>query len=305
MIVSVIIPAYNAETTLARALGSVQAQDFRFHEVIVVDDGSTDETAAVAERSVLDGLRLVRHAGNRGSSAALNTGIAAASGDWIAFLDADDEWLPGKMSAQLRALEQQPDAALCATGFETVDASGAVMYRYGLEPFPEAPAVFWKRLLRDSAVAKPSVLARRDALVDAGPFDESLTLGEDQDMWLRIAARHPVAYVHEVLLRVHTGAPSLTRGDPLRERDQLLPMIERHLLALWGRLDEPEARAIRAERWARTGQNLASAEADWTVWAAGARLLANAARAGHKPTETLAVILATSPAARWLKRHML
>lgn len=304
MIVSVVIPAYNADATLARALASVRAQGYAFHESIVVDDGSSDETARVAEGFGLEGLRLVRHAGNRGSSAALNTGIAAASGDWIAFLDADDEWLPGKMAAQQRILEQQPGSALCATGFETVDAAGKAVFCYGLEPFPEAPDAFWKRLLRDSAIAKPSVLARRSALIEAGPFDESLTLGEDQDMWLRIAAHHPVAYVHEVLLRVHAGAPSLTRGNPLRERDQLLPMMERHLLALWGRLDEQEARGIRAERWARTGQNLAGAEGDWTVWAAGARLLVNAALAGHRPAETLSTILATSPAARWLKQQV-
>lgn len=304
MSISVVIPAYNAAATLARALASVSAQDFAFHEVIVVDDGSSDETATVAEEASVAGLSVIRHAGNRGSSAALNTGIAAATGDWIAFLDADDEWLPGKLTAQQRALARLPDAALCATGFETVDAQGRVVFRYGLVPFPEAPDDFWKRLLRDSAIAKPSVLVRRDALITTGPFDESLTLGEDQDMWLRLAARYPVAYVHEVLLRVHVGAPSLTRGNPMRERDHLLPMLERHLLALWGRLDDREAHAIRAERWARTGRNLASAEADWTVWAAGARLLANAAMAGHRPAETLTAIAKTSPPVRWLKRHL-
>lgn len=303
MSISVLIPAYDAAATLARALDSIAAQDAPVLEIIVVDDGSADATAAVASGHGAPGLRLIRHERNKGSSAALNSGIAAALGDWIAFLDADDEWLPGKLTAQHAALRALPSADICATAFETVDAEGRLLFRYGEEVFPEPPALFWKRLLRESAIAKPSVLARRSALEAAGPFDTALPVGEDQDMWLRLAARAPVAYVHGLYTRVHAGAGSLTRiAAPYRERDLLLPMIERHLEQLWGRLDEAEARAIRAERRARAGRNLCdSCRGDWAQWRAGVSLLLQAARDGHAPLESFAKASNTAPLVQCVK----
>ena len=166
--VSVLIPAYNAAATLARALDSVAAQTVSAAETIVVDDGSSDATVAVAEAHSLR-PRVIRHAANRGSSAALATALAAAAHDTVAFLDADDEWLCAKLAAQLAVLA--PATALVATGFAHVRADGTTAWTYGNEPAARAGADFWKALLEHSMIAKPTVLTRRSRIEAVGGFD--------------------------------------------------------------------------------------------------------------------------------------
>ncbi|MDH3694039.1 MAG: glycosyltransferase family 2 protein, partial [Gammaproteobacteria bacterium] len=109
--ISVIIPAFNRAHTLVRALDSVLAQTHRVKEIIIVDDGSSDDTLKLLEHGYPQVTVLSQ--GNRGVSAARNVGIKAATTDWIALLDSDDEWLSGKLEAQVRALQAQPDKRLC------------------------------------------------------------------------------------------------------------------------------------------------------------------------------------------------
>lgn len=291
--ISVLIPVYNAAATLPRALQSVVAQSAAFHQVILVDDGCSDRSAELIAGCDLPGVVRLRHSTNLGSSAALNSGLAAATGEWVAFLDADDEWLPGKTQAQLRAIARRPDAVISATGFDTCDASGRLLFSYGEDVFAGMEGEAWRLLLRDSAICKPTVLARRAALLAAGPFNTALSLAEDQDMWLRLTAGGPLAYVPAPLVRVHAAGTSLTRADPLRELRQLLPMIEGHMNALAPRMTDAERGAARAERLARTGANLCDAG----LWRHGAPLLLRAALAGHRPSASLYRLLRTLPRA--------
>jgi glycosyltransferase involved in cell wall biosynthesis len=211
--VSVVIPAHNAQSFLAECLAGVSSQvgDFEL-ETILVDDGSTDDTARLAGQH--PEVRCLSQP-NRGPGAARNTGIAAAHGDFIAFLDADDLWPPGKLAMQLQILEQHEDAALVVgdcrqfdvhapwprTEFEANGLGTAAWGTGGLVPDAYA------RLLADNFVTTGSVVLRRAVLADVGGFDEDLRLVEDLELWLRIARRYPIAWCSEVcLLRRRHGA---------------------------------------------------------------------------------------------------
>lgn len=253
--VSVLIPAYNAAPTLARALDSVAAQTLRPAEVIVVDDGSADGTAAVAAAHPL-GVRLLAHEANRGSPAALRTALAAAGHDLVAFLDADDEWLPGKLAAQMAALAETPDAAMIATGFANIAPDGRQRWTYGAEPAAREGAEFWKALLEHSMVAKPSVLTRVSLIERAGGPDPALAVAEDQDLWIRLALLGPVRYLPQVLLRVHDAPASLMKRQRAADLTHVLPLVERYLARLADRLTSDEARRIRRRRYAAAAANL-------------------------------------------------
>lgn len=215
--VSVVIPAYNAAAHLGECLDSVQAQEGKFTlEVIVVDDGSCDATAAVARRQ--GGVRLVSQP-NSGPSAARNAGIAVAQGEFIAFLDADDLWPPGKLPSQLEALHRHPEAALVfgdcrqfgdsgpwpQTLFEASGLGTATWGTNGIVPGAYA------RLLVDNFITTGSVVARRSVLVDERGFAEDLRLVEDLDLWLRIARHHPMAWCSSVCLLRRRHAANISQ----------------------------------------------------------------------------------------------
>ncbi len=193
--VSVVIPAYNREALLRRAVESARAQTRPPVEVIVVDDGSADGTAALAESL---GARVIRHGSNRGAAAARNTGIAAARGDLIAFLDSDDAWLPRKLAVQV--------PALLASGRE-VSCHGVRMHLldHGIvrdQPL-EGSADWFVRLALDCNLSPGTTqLATRRALGRVGPLDEALPRYEDWDWLLRFAA---------------AGGEVLALPDPLAE----------------------------------------------------------------------------------------
>lgn len=250
---TVLLPAYNAAPTLARALDSVVAQRLDGIDIVVVDDGSSDATAAIAQAHPAH-ARVIRHAQNRGSSAALATALANARYDRVAFLDADDEWLPGKLDAQLAALASE--TALVATGFTFLDAQGRTLWSYGEEPAAREGRDFWKALLEHSMIAKPSVLTRASAIASAGGFDPRLSVAEDQDLWIRLALGGPVRYLPAPLLRVHATRGSLTARQTSPDRDYVLPMVERYLNMLGPRLTRAETRHIRARRYSNAARNL-------------------------------------------------
>lgn len=211
--VSVIIPVHNAERYLADCLASVHAQACGYAiEVIVVDDGSVDASAAIARSS--PGVVCLSQP-QRGPGAARNAGIAAAQGEYIAFLDADDLWPPGKLDLQLRALQRLPAAALVCGDCRQFDANGAwprtefEAGRLGAAAWGTDQCVpdAYARLLAENFITTGSVVARRTALQDVGGFAEDLRLVEDLELWLRIARRHPIAWCGEIcLLRRRHGA---------------------------------------------------------------------------------------------------
>lgn len=199
MRISVIVPVYNGARFLAAALESVGAQDYRPDEVIVVDDGSTDDTIAVANR--YGGVRYLRQP-NQGAGAARNAGAAAATGELLAFLDADDRWLPEKLAYQVRYLEQHPEMDAVVTHQRLAIAPG--VERPGWVP-PE-----W--LERPQVGLVPSALMiRRAAFETVGGFDTRYRTGEDTEWFARAKdAGVAVAILPEVLIERYVHPESLT-----------------------------------------------------------------------------------------------
>jgi glycosyltransferase involved in cell wall biosynthesis len=199
----VVIPVFNGAGCVAEAVASVLAQDHRPLQVIVVDDGSTDGTAAVVAALGAPEVELVRQP-NRGHGAAKNAGLARAGGAYVAFLDADDVWLPRKLTAQLDHLEAHPDLGFTVCGMRTAVTAEAAA---GLSPRQlerlTAPAPAW---------LPSGLVARRSVFDVVGGFDETLRHGNDTDWFARArAAGVASAVVDEVLLerRVHGTNESL------------------------------------------------------------------------------------------------
>jgi glycosyltransferase involved in cell wall biosynthesis len=203
--VSVVIPCFNAAAFLAEALRSVLQQNMEGLEVIVVDDGSIDDSVAIARSFSF--VRVIEQA-NLGPAAARNRGVAQAGGRFVAFLDADDVWLPGKLASQLALLEQAPDAGVVYGDF--------YFWREDIRTSCTHPSEFdaavrsgwlYPEILLDSLVCIITAVVRREVFDEIGGFDEQLRTGEDYDFWVRAALRyrclkvaHPVA-----LYRLHEG----------------------------------------------------------------------------------------------------
>lgn len=212
--VSVIIPAFNAEQFLPRTIESVLGQSLPLHEVIVVDDGSADQTAKLA-RSFGSRVTCVSKQ-NGGPASARNYGIKAATGEWIAFVDADDQWLPNKLELQI-ALARKTGADVVSCDALLLDSRNAstswmrhVKLRPRLDPFLGEMIVPhpFEMLLEIGCFLLPSmVMVKRACLMDAGLFDERFQAGEDFDLWLRLAMKYKIA-IHPAPLitrQIHKG----------------------------------------------------------------------------------------------------
>jgi len=206
--VSVIIPTYNRAALVAEAVPSVLAQTWRDFEVLVVDDGSTDDTAA-ALAPFAGQVTVLRRPSRGGVSAARNRGIAAARGQWLAFLDSDDLWLPEKLRRQWAFLEAQPGLLLCQT--EETWVRRGVRVNQPLSHRKVGGDIFLKSLER-CLVSPSAVLLHRRLIEEHGGFDENLPAAEDYDLWLRLSWRYPVGLVPEALVIKRGGhADQLSR----------------------------------------------------------------------------------------------
>lgn len=193
MRVSVIIPAYNAEKWLARAVDSVLSQSLPVADVIVVDDGSSDDTRRIAE-AYGSSLRYL-YQDNAGASAARNRGIKESEGEWIAFLDADDEWLPHKNERQVALLSDSPNLKWCCCNVEHVkngiSSPGKIPEKVRKEVTYKGSVPFFMAVARGLSIGTPGLVIHRSVLDDVGLFDTSLKTGEDRDLWWRIAMKYP------------------------------------------------------------------------------------------------------------------
>jgi glycosyltransferase involved in cell wall biosynthesis len=297
--VTVVIPAYNAKRTIGRALASVWKQNYPDMEVIVIDDGSSDGTGAAIHETRRGNLRLIRLEENRGECGAMNAGIQQAQTDYIAFLDADDEWLDDKLLTQIPILESHPEMSFIACGGESVNTEGRVFQTFGLEAPPYSPHEFWRALLIKSYIAKPTVVARRAKLLEVGGFDETLKISGDQDMWIRLALAGEVGFVPRVLVRVHDTPDSLTKRHGAREDEVLLPMIREHLSRLTSRLSRREIRQILGQRYAATGRNLYRGRPS-----RGAALIFQGMLLGNRPLQNLIYLIWAAPPAVRVKMYI-
>lgn len=244
--VSVVIPAYNSERTIERAIESTLSQSLPPKEIVVIDDGSR---TPIAKRLTQygDRLRVIRQV-NRGAAAARNRGIMEARADWIAFLDADDEWLPRRLEVQAEAISRYPQIGFCF---------GAVYRRSGGEQDIMKPQGMAERLLALSPIEAfqtsyriqtSVVLARREALLKS-PFDASLRTAEDRDVWIRLLLRTYGYCIADPIAIHYEYSGSLSNSDHDCDARNMLEVISRYRPLL----GEEEARIREADvyrRWA-------------------------------------------------------
>jgi glycosyltransferase involved in cell wall biosynthesis len=239
--VAVIIPCYNAAPYLARALDSVLAQTYRDYCVYVVDDGSSDDTAAVLRSYA--GHVIILEQEHSGQAAARNHGIRLSDSPYVAFLDADDEWRPEKLERQLKLLREAPSTGMIYSDcFNRGDGRSAGSY-FARVGTPTGGRVF-EQFLGSCNVFTPTVIVRRECLLDVGLFDETLPVGEDYNLWLRIAARWEVQVVPEVLAIRHVTPSSLSRTTSRELAASNLVTVFETLLEACPNLTPHERRAL-------------------------------------------------------------
>lgn len=221
-LISVVIPVYNGERTIQETVNSVLNQTFQDFELIVINDGSQDSTLDILGK-IQDPRLTVYSYPNRGLSASRNRGIDHACGEFISFLDADDLWTTDKLNAQLKALQENPEAAVSYSWTDFIDESGKLL-GYGIHY--TANGYVFSKLLKFFFVGSGSnALIRKQVFDEAGRFDETLTSAEDWDMFLRLAARYHFAAVSisQILYRVTDTSMS---GNVIRQEREMLKVIE-------------------------------------------------------------------------------
>jgi len=223
-LVSVIVPTYNRGWIVQEAVDSVLDQDFPDYELIVVDDGSDDNTPAILAN--YGQAITVLHQLNSGVSAARNHGIAAASGQLIAFLDSDDLWLPRKLSRQVKFFEDHPDAVINQTQEHWIRNGARVNPRQRHHKFS---GMIFEHSLALCLVSPSAVMVKKSLFDDVGVFDEQLPACEDYDLWLRISCRHPVHLIDTPLIIKrggHTDQLSRVAGLDKYRIQSLVKIIE-------------------------------------------------------------------------------
>jgi glycosyltransferase involved in cell wall biosynthesis len=210
MQVTTVIPAYNAAGYISAAIDSALDQDGVDQQILVIDDGSIDDTPSVL-RSYGDRIETIRQP-NRGLSSARNRGIQAARGEFIAFLDADDIWCRGKLSRQVAALERSPKAIMVHSQTVSWDPASGLESEFVKARSEDYHGDCFAKLYRSNAICVSSVMARTSRLREMGGFDEQIRrpTTQDYDLWLRIAFESPLVYDGEkgTLYRRHDGNAS-------------------------------------------------------------------------------------------------
>ncbi len=202
--VSVIIPTYNRSELLKKAVASLKNQSHQNFEIIIIDDFSTDDTAAVVKEMEDDRIIYLKHDTNKGGSEARNTGIKRATGDFIGFLDSDDQWLPRKLEKQLRQFEGQPDVGVVYTGVQVVNENNQPTRKI----VPEYRGDILPKLFESNCIdTTSSVLVRKEVLDQVQGFDAALPSCQDWDLYIRLAQVTKFDFVKEnmVLFYHHSG----------------------------------------------------------------------------------------------------
>jgi glycosyltransferase involved in cell wall biosynthesis len=222
--ITVVIPAHNAEAYIAEAIASVCTQTISDVEIVLVDDGSTDETVATASRFSDKCPMTILRVANSGPAAARNLGIRHARGQYCAFLDADDKMLPNRLETQATLLDGEPEVGLVHSDLMTFNERGIIHRSRRAFSDPCGGRVL-DRLLLDNCITTSTVMSPTGRLLEVGMFKEERRVSEDFDLWLRMAVRWRVAYIEEPLTLYRRRQGSLS-DDKLSSGLSALEVIE-------------------------------------------------------------------------------
>lgn len=230
--VSAVIPAYNASAWIARAIDSVLSQTVAPAEIIVVDDGSTDSTAQAVHR--YGAAVRYFHQDNSGPAVARNRGIAEARSEWIAFLDADDEWLSHKLELQSHLLEREPELKWCCGAREMSDNGAVAPCSCSNDMTKELPhskvLSYFSAVLDGIALNTPGFVIHKSVFGEIGGFDPEMPTGQDGDMWCRIGLEYPrIGYSWEPCWRYHHDNPNSVHRKGHGHRDLQLKSLCRSM----------------------------------------------------------------------------
>ena len=220
-LVSVVVPVYNAERWMADTLHSVFSQTYPHWELIMIDDGSSDASVAIAGDSVRDVRQRVEliSTPNRGVSQARNLGISKSRGDYIAFLDADDLWYPDKLASQVDLLERDTDVTGAGCWFDVVDETNGHVLSTREVAWDRAQIMRWMTFECGGPLLPSTLLVRQKALAEVGDFDERLSTAADTDLAWRLVSSGHVATVPRPLARYRTSRNQMHRNLPLLRHD--------------------------------------------------------------------------------------
>ena len=221
--VSVVIPTFNRRDYITIALDSVLAQTYKDYEIVVIDDGSSDDTQEVL-KSYQDSIRYF-YQENRGISGARNRGIRESRGYYIALLDSDDYWLPDKLKCQVDRIREEPECGMVATRCSSIAPDGT----FRKKNRPGKSGWILNDIFKANFIRTSSALITRKCFDTVGLFDESLPEGEEYDLWLRIAKQYPIAFINEPLT-VYTDNPHGVSTDSLAGRLIRIKVLEKEYL---------------------------------------------------------------------------
>ena len=222
-LVSVIIPTYNRAAYLQKALQSVKEQTYQPLEIIVIDDGSTDDTRIMLEGCEVQ-LRYI-YQENKGISGARNTGIRNANGEYVAFLDSDDYWVPEKTAQQVALFKQHPEYGLVASRCASIRLDGSYRERNR----PGRSGWILEDLFKANFIRTSAAMVKKECFENIGLFDEELKECEEYDLWLRIAAQYPMGFIDKSLA-VYVDNPEGMSTDSLTGRLYRLKVLEKQYL---------------------------------------------------------------------------
>lgn len=301
-LVSVVMPTFNSARTVIRALQSALSQTHQNFEIIIADDASKDDTKRCIE-SVPDPritFLASTESTNKGPAATRNRALARANGQYVAFLDSDDEWFPEKLVKQVRFLDTHPNSSMVISNAYDISPDGKVIETEFDSTRPVEGPDAWRTLLKYSFIETSSVMTRLSLVRELGGFDPKLLVSQDQDLWIRLAVRGEVGIIDEVLGKIHQVSTGHMTRNRHRQADIMLPMIEGHIARLKDKLSQREIDDILGHRYQAVGRNLFR----YGYYALGLKLVARASRRNGNWLGNLFYICHASPLGVWLKRVM-
>jgi glycosyltransferase involved in cell wall biosynthesis len=242
--VSVVMSVFNGEVYLAEAIDSILNQTFSDFEFIIVDDGSTDSSANIIQLFTDSRIQLISLDKNMGLASALNHGVNQAQGQYIARMDSDDISLPSRFQEQVNYMDAHSDVIVLGTQMQVVDADKNPLFDFDV-PLQHS-LIVWN-LFFGRTFAHPSVMMRRNVLVQVGVYDESISTAQDVDLWSRLIGQGRFANLADqlILYRTHEKATSIQKAS--QQKNVLHITLKRLLMQLWGddASDETVARFLK------------------------------------------------------------